>query len=413
VTRPKTQITPEPVSPRLVRSLVHPDRKATVSTVRFSADGRRLFTAGYPSGMLQFWDVAAGKELRRIDTPRGYRGSSEYAELPADWSAVYVPWEKRKVVRFERNGESDTRIELDGSVLAFDATTGQPRPSLQPAAGHSVVVAYLSPDGARLVALERPSYLRNEHKSDVVVLWDVPAGARRVIGEGYPMVAYTPDSKRFALTRNDYDPQSGVLKLFDADGTELAEVARVKGGVFTWPKVSPDGRLLAVEQSKQRINLPATIRVWDLESRKELASFRSGGDFPFMEFAFSPDGKQLAAIDYNGRLRLWKIATGRPVREQDFAATMLRHVAFSPDGKRLAVQAQPEWERFKARDVPEPQGVPQPRVFLFDLTATGAGPEVVICPHGFCGGLAFSPDGKTLAVGGTGAAHLFDLTAQR
>jgi hypothetical protein len=35
---------------------------------------------------------------------------------------------------------------------------------------------------------------------------------------------------------------------------------------------------------------------------------------------------------------------------------------------------------------------------------------VLIAPHGYVGGLAFSPDGKKLAFGGAGAVHLFDLT---
>ena len=64
---------------------------------------------------------------------------------------------------------------------------------------------------------------------------------------------------------------------------------------------------------------------------------------------------------------------------------------------------------------PDPLDLPQPRVFLFDLTGAAAEPEVEICPRGFQlgptgGGLAFSPDGRTLAVGGTGAVHLFDMT---
>src|SRR4029077_17330091 len=99
VARPKGLAVSEPVSPRLVRSLVHPDHKAIVDPVQFSPDGRRLFASGYPSGMLQFWDVTAAKELLRVETQPGPRYSTEKRpELPADWSAVYVPQERRKQV---------------------------------------------------------------------------------------------------------------------------------------------------------------------------------------------------------------------------------------------------------------------------------------------------------------------------
>jgi hypothetical protein len=57
--------------------------------------------------------------------------------------------------------------------------------------------------------------------------------------------------------------------------------------------------------------------------------------------------------------------------------------------------------------------MPQPRVYMFDLANVGAEPETIICPHGYVGGLAFAPDGRTLAVGGAGAVHLFDMTEGR
>ena len=37
----------------------------------------------------------------------------------------------------------------------------------------------------------------------------------------------------------------------------------------------------------------------------------------------------------------------------------------------------------------------------------------LFAPHGFVGGLTFSPDSQTLALGGTGAVHLFDVRPQR
>lgn len=410
VARSKTSTKPEPVSARFVRSLIHPVRKASVSTVRFSADGARLFVAGYPSGVLQFWDVASGKELRRIESPPGYRGTAEYAELTADWSTVYVPREKRSVVRFEKDGQQDFRIDHDGSVLVYDVATGQPRPPLIPTPGRAVLAAYASPDGRTLVAVERPSYQRTEQPKDAAVLWDTRTAAAKPLGEGYAMVAFTPDSQRFILCLSNFhsQPPSGVLKLFDAGGVELAELATAKEASFTWPKVSPDGKLLAVQQSKGRINQPAVLRVWDLQTRKEIATFQSGGDSPFGMPAFSPDSKQLAATDYNGGVRVWDIATGRAILEKSFGGELrLSNVAFAPDGRRLAVGGQPKGDD-KDRD-PDPEDLPQPRVFLFDLAAPAAEPEVVICPHGYTWGLAISPDGKTLAVGGAGAVHLFNL----
>ena len=65
-------------------------------------------------------------------------------------------------------------------------------------------------------------------------------------------------------------------------------------------------------------------------------------------------------------------------------------------------------ELYDAMD-PDPQDLPQPRVTLFDLTGKSP-PRVLIAPHSYLGGLAFSPDGKTLALGGLGAVRLFDLT---
>jgi WD40 repeat protein len=379
--------------------------------VQFSADGRRLFTAGYPSGVLQFWDVDSGKELRRIDTPAGLRGSSDYTALTADWSTVYVPREKRSVVRFEADGQKDWRVEYSGEVLAFDAVTGRSLPSLEPGTGRAPIRAHVSPDGRTLIVTEQPSHGRGKRLPFQAVIWDMATRTARPLGEGYAMAVFTADSKRCALTLSDYASQSAVLKLLRADGTELAEIAAVEGEVFASPILSADGRRLAVHQSKGMINQPGTIRAWEIETRQELASIKTGGDYPFRMFTFFPDGRQIAATDYNGGVRVWDAASGRVEFEQSLTDLQLSDLAFLPGG-RLAVFGQPKWDRKEFSD-PDALDLPQPRVYLFDLTNVSAAPEIVICPHGYLGGLAISPDGRTMAVGGAGATHLFDMTNQQ
>jgi WD40 repeat protein/serine/threonine protein kinase len=91
---------------------------------------------------------------------------------------------------------------------------------------------------------------------------------------------------------------------------------------------------------------------------------------------YSPDGKALASVSWDGTTRLWDAATGREVSVLEGGAW---DVAFSPDGKLLTTGG-------------KETGV----VTVWDLASRRVlkrFPQSVI-------GLAFSPDGKTLAGGG-------------
>ena len=53
--------------------------------------------------------------------------------------------------------------------------------------------------------------------------------------------------------------------------------------------------------------------------------------------AFQPDGKVLAAGDYNGLVRLWDSFTGKEIGRPLPQGEIVLSLAYSPDGKMLAV----------------------------------------------------------------------------
>lgn len=400
----------EPVSPKLVRTLVHPDRLAGVSTVRFNADGSRLFAAGYPSGILQLWDVATGTEVRRVESPRGYRGSADYAELTADWATVFVPVEKRIVKREEKDGEKVTRIEQSGEVRSWNLADGTPRPPLK--LDRSPLYAVPSPDGSKLLTLERPSYTAGKsggQPADVIVFRDLAAGTATEIGAGYGMFAFTPDGTRFVVAASPHGDKPARVTVHDAATGQVTATLTVVGekGATYWPTVSPDGKRVVAEARAADPAKKSVARVWDLDTGKVVTELiPPKPDFvPYPRF--TPDGRFVTGT---GRrvAAVWPAAGGKPVLAVDYGdAMLLRGVAVSPDGKTVAMAVMPEPDRSLGNE-PDPDDLGQPWVDVYDL-ATGAKRERLACPPGWVTSAAFRPGSSTLAVGANGGVYLFDL----
>jgi WD40 repeat protein len=104
--------------------------------------------------------------------------------------------------------------------------------------------------------------------------------------------------------------------------------------------------------------------------------------------AFSPDGKTLATADANGYVYLWNTASGRRTATLTGAQANALAVAFSPDGHTLATEGPGHIYLWNAA--------------THALTAT-------LTHYGYTTGMAFSPDGLTLAVAvDTGNAYLWN-----
>src|SRR5262249_10513655 len=156
-----------------VRSLVHTDRKSVVWTVKFSPDGSRLLTAGYPSGLIQVFDTSSWKEVRRLETQAGPRSSLKFAVTSPDMTTLYMPLPRRKVARVEKDGKVENRLEFHGEIKVWDLATGQPRPAIPATPGHGPESGTLSPDGRYLAVSEHAPRQGREQAEDTLVMWDL------------------------------------------------------------------------------------------------------------------------------------------------------------------------------------------------------------------------------------------------
>ena len=411
VALPKSTIRTEAVSRRLVRSLPHPDRSASLPTVAFNAAGE-LIVAGYPSGVVQVLEPETGKELRTFETPRGYRGSFNYLQLSPDRRLLFVGLDGST---FEpvQEGEKKTYFRrYNGEILVFDLAAGKQLESLKVEPRRGVMSLAISPDGSRVATMEYSSGSNEDFdRLRAIYLWDVAARKAIKLRDGHGDPRFSPDGRTVFVTVNDSATKTGVVHAYSAEtGRETGKIESRDG---PWPgfAFSPDGKLAAAFAVDAESKRPA-IRLYDSATLRPGADLTAAGldaGARFTHLTFSPDGRRLAAVAsttaYLWDVESWSLRKSWPLDTPG----RVWHLTFDPPGKRIAVSTwfiPPELKGARDETV-TPQDFPQPRVFLIDVAKEKA--ETIVCPHGWWGRPAFSPDGRRLAVGGAGAVHVFDV----
>ena len=330
--------------------------------IRFSPDGRTLAVGGMD--VINLWDV----NTRSLKATLGESGWTDGLEFsPDDLTLAILSSEKNEVGIYESKvtfwdtttGKLKVKIKppryvngiaysLDGrtltgcmgsgaGMLLWDANTGDLKTSFMPEFTRPSIHAFAySPDGLTL-ALKVWTW-----NGTAIDLCDAATGRLITTLEGTvgsrAGIVYSPDGGTLAIgswdTINLWDVNTGRHKATLNAGNRLYDLA-----------YSPDGGTLASTNG-------STVDLWDPNTGNRKAILK-GHVLAVWALTYSPDGLTLASASYDGTIRLWDTITGQSkviLREHakgdntrymypslsSIALTPVGGLAYSPEGLTLA-----------------------------------------------------------------------------
>jgi len=337
------------VSPRVALK-VKP--RASISAAAWSPDGKIIALAGY--GAVRLISPETRETLRELPAQRG--------------NVNAVSFSKDGQLLLGAAGEPG----LFGEVRLFSIADGKLAGTFT---GHrdSLYAAALSPDGKTLAT---SSY------DEKVSLWDTSPSPRPSPQGGEGGGRPNPSS-RSSLSPQP-SPQGG-----EASVKPRLTLEGHNGAVFDLA-FSPDSRLLATASGDR------TVKLWETATGRRLDTFGE----PLKEVytvAFSPDGRAVAGAGVDNRIRVWRLSESAREGTNQLVVSRFAHqgaiikLVWSSDGRALASSAEDR------------------TVKLWDATQVAAGilmERHVLPPQSdWAPALAFSPDGKRLAVGRMDGTH--------
>jgi WD40 repeat protein len=392
----------------------------------FSPDGNTLVTLD-PAGVPVVWDLTDPATATRVttlqeqvdfqpvhamsflpDSPVLVTGGIGYT-LGIDLSDATKP---ELIARaFQRDGavislsvSADGRKVLtgtqDGRMTLYDVVRTNRvdlRVRMTMTESDLLMAAVLSPDG-KTITSTNATYTGKQ--------WNAtPNGApasRAHLAEADQQglaLAYTADGTMLTVGR------TGKVTAWNAAGSSApvkGTTAVVHEGWLHLAAMTPDGRFVATADQTGKVRVSNLTNpaqpVLVSEFVDQGASQQSGTN----RFIISPDGRTLAFGRTGRTVKLWDVTPGRAATPLGVVAGAQMPLAFSPDGRTFA-----------AKDTQE-AGSAVSTVSLWTMVGpaglTRLGLLAKSNHRSAASAITFSADGRTVALGGTGSAGLWDVS---
>jgi len=403
----------------------------TISGVAFAPDGAALASSGF-DGMVRIWSLrpkSPGESVRELsDTGGGviqlaFACNGRWLAGGSADESIHLwdteTWHPAGQLRGSKSTVSALAASQDGALLASGAMDGEVKLwSAAPPASRRTVLPLpsylvgatdegvaLSPDGGYL--------LTRDTSKQSYQLWSTATLELRTNGSPpqdfqYPS-AVSQDGRWLAFlgkqgTRlvpfhvsTNLAPRTlddAQICQFSADGrfwlgvdaSHAAHVYDAESGLElarTATDSQSDWRSLAMSRDNAWMAIgffDGSVLGWNWRAH-QILRWKNGTRTPVSGVAFSPDSRQLAAVSYDSRARVYDLATGRERYHITASSFELDSVAWSPDGRRLVT------------------GSSDGMVRVWDLDTTPVREIAVLPGHtNAVQAAAFAPDGTLVTV---------------
>jgi WD40 repeat protein len=319
----------------------------------FSPDGK-IIVAVHSSGIAKFFDSSTGAELNlanispaRDISQRTSADEKVVITLRTDGSLRFRERATGKELRMNRydsmlvsaarisDDKTITTVNWYGKLQQRELTTGRILRSINLPFDKSASSLKFSPDGSK-VAAARSNY--------TVKIWDATTGKeiltlKEVVSRANEAndwrrseLHFSPNGRIVAVVRAEDATKNSNLELWDVSTGKAIQFSEKISGIKSI-SFSPNSDELAILKSND------TIQLWKLSTRQLVKMIRPTLD-DMNGIQFSSDNELLFAFNYRDELKILNISTEREIASFNLPGDVLiPSIDFSFDGEKLILQS--------------------------------------------------------------------------